>query len=335
MTASDTPRTEALRAPLAAWMTERHQRMMEEIAASLEGVSRLQPDAALLDRLAAALPEPVPAPSAEDRDLGHALDQLEGAPSQAEVLRRLLLGLEAMVERSAVFILKQGLASLYAWKGFEGDHPKAGTNVVPPADLEDLLAGRLLFLGRGPGTRALLKVLTPMEGADALVLPLRIRRKAVALLLVDSGLRQTLDQPQTLRALALAASACLGAHAGKEEEKAPPEPASVHATAPTMVLPEPIREAPAPELDPKLRSSAERFARVLASDIELYFPAKVAQGRSNGNLYRLLGDELDRSRASYVERFGADLETNHHFFQKALVDLLCEGDPGKLGQPPW
>jgi hypothetical protein len=336
MTAPDSPRHEALRAPLSAWVAERHQRMLEEVmAAWQEAMHRFHPDQALLERLASALPASGGLPATDDRDLGLALDALEGASSQAEVLKRLLEGLEPLVERSAIFVMKQGIAALYAWNGFDGDRPKAGTTVVPPPDLEELLSGRVSALGRGPATKALLHVLTPMEGADARILPLRTRRKPVALLLLDSGLRQTLDQPHTLRALALAASACLSLHSGKEEEKAAPEPVPAHPTAPTMLVPEPISEPAAPDLDPKLKAAAERFARVLASDIELYFPAKVAQARTGGNLYGLLGDELNRSRHSFQERFGEELEARQSIFRKAVIDQLCEGDPAKLGPAPW
>ncbi len=336
MTAPESPRHEALRAPLSAWVAERHQRMLEEVmVAWQEAMHRFHPDQPLLDRLAAALPSGAAAPAGDERDLTMALDMLEGSANQAEVLKRLLDGLEPLVERSAIFVLKQGMAALYAWKGFEGDRPKAGATTVPPSDLETLIAGTAHSLGRGPGTKALLQLLTPMEGADARIFPLRLRRKPVALLLVDSGLRQSLDQPQVLRALALAASACLSAHGGKEDEKPAPEPVTAHPTAPTMLVPEPIPEPTAPALDPKVKASAERFARVLASDIELYFPAKVAQARASGNLYGLLGDELDRSRHSFAERFGAEMEATHRIFQRAVVDQLCEGNASKLGAAPW
>ena len=88
-------------------------------------------------------------------------------------------------------------------------------------------------------------------------------------------------------------------------------------------------------LDPKTRSAAERLARVLTGDIELYFPAKVAQARATGNLYGLLRDELERSRQTFLDRFGADLEKDHHIFKDIVVALLCDGDASKLGATPW
>lgn len=96
-----------------------------------------------------------------------------------------------------------------------------------------------------------------------------------------------------------------------------------------------LTAAPAPGLDPKTRAAAERLARVLAGDVELYFPAKVAQARTTGNLYGLLRDELDRSRHTFVDRFGAELETTHGIFRETVISLLCDGNAAKLGSPPW
>ena len=94
-------------------------------------------------------------------------------------------------------------------------------------------------------------------------------------------------------------------------------------------------ESAPPALDPMVRINAERSARVLVGDIELYFPAKVAQGQNQGNLYAAMRDELDRSRASFVERYGAELESQHQIFYKTVVQQLCAGNPSRLGPAPW
>ena len=70
-------------------------------------------------------------------------------------------------------------------------------------------------------------------------------------------------------------------------------------------------------------------------DVELYFPAKVAQARTQGNLYGQLRDELDRSRATFVERFGEDIEAKYRIFTTTVIHLLCDGEVAKLGAAPW
>jgi hypothetical protein len=330
----------ALRAPLEAWLNQQNQTLLEEVIATWQdAMGRFRPDAALLEQLCqAAAPSPAPAPEGLPPAFAAALDLVEGATSQGDLLKRLLDGLSPLVERSALFILKQGLASLYAHRGFEANAPLKPGAVVPPSDLEAVIQG----LGRslrkkGPGYSALLSVLSSYEAGDLAILPLRHKRKAVALLLVDSGLRQKLDHPDLVRALVLAASASLASLASGKEEPAHPEPslAAAQSSAPTQMVPDPIEPHSPVDLDPKTRAAAERLARVLVGDVELYFPSKVVQARSQGNLYGLLRDELDRSRATFVERFGEDTESQHRIFTNTVVHLLCDDDVSKLGRAPW
>ena len=333
------PSHDALRASLEAWLNQRHQSLLEEVmAAWQEGLTRFRPDADLLARLSEAAPSTLVLGNAEssERHLAAALDLIEGATSQSELLKRLLDGLAPFVERSALFILKQGLASLYAQRGFDGEPPRRAGAVVPSPDLEALIHGGLRAIRRsGPAYSALLAPLSSFAAPDLAILPLRHKRKAVALLLVDSGARQKLDRPEQVRALVLAASALLAALAAGREDEHTAAPAEPMPSAPTQMVPEPIEAPTAQELDPRTRAGAERLARVLVGDVELYFPAKVAQARTQGNLYGLLREELDRSRATFVERFGEEVEVRHRIFTTTVLQQLCEGDPAKLGKAPW
>ena len=329
------PSQDALRGPLEVWLTRRDQTLLEEVMAVWqESLARSAPDEAFLARLMEAASAAVPAGDAteSDRQLGLALDLLEGATSQSDLLRRLLDGLAPLVERSALFILKQGLASLYAQRGFDGEASRRGGSVVPPPELEALLREGSAIRRPGPAYRALLGALGTLEASDLAILPLRHKRKTVALLLVDSGLRKVLDQPEQVRALVLATSALLAALASNRDEE---HPAPAAPSAQTQVVPEPIEARPEAALDPRTRANAERLARVLVGDVELYFPAKVAQARTQGNLYGLLRDELERSRATFVERFGEEVELQHRIFTSTVIQQLCEGNARALGPAPW
>ena len=92
--------------------------------------------------------------------------------------------------------------------------------------------------------------------------------------------------------------------------------------------------APA-DLDPRLRAKAERSARVLVEDLQLYFPEKVEAGLRQGNLYALLREELERSLTAFVDRYGAEVEEGHRLFRNAVVASLCGGNPDLLGPAPW
>jgi hypothetical protein len=303
-------------------------------------LDRFHPDDALLAHLREAVSRPEAfafSNAGEDQNLAPALDLLEGATSQSDLLKRLLDALSPLVERSALFILKQGLASLYAHRGFEAEAPAKTGAVVPPKELEALIQGSIRSLRRkGPGYAALIAPISGFEASDAAIFPLCHKKKTVALVLVDSGLRQKLDHPDHARALVLVASGMLASLAAGKEEDSRPHPArESQPSAPTQVVPEPIEPVAPAELDPKTRAAAERLARVLVGDVELYFPDKVTKARTQGNLYGQLRDELERSRATFVERFGEDVEVQYRIFTTTLIQNLCDGDVSKLGPAPW
>lgn len=331
---------------LQEWVNTRQQALLERVmVAWSEAIGQLSPDDGLMETLMASLPAPeplqvvVPEPSHPaddtDADLEAGLELLDVANTQGEVLKHLLDGLQRFAERSALFVLKQGIATIYTHRGFDGETPKAGAPVVPPPELEELINSRIRTIAApGPAYLALLAPLSRFQATDLRVLPLRLRKKIVALLMVDSGLRQTIDHPSHVRALALAAEARLSYLAGvKDEERT--APVESHPSTLTQRIPEAIAEPPAGVLDPKIRINAERSARVLVGDIELYFPAKVTQGQQQGSLYGVLRDELDRSRASFVERYGSELEAQHQIFYHTVVQQLCGGDASRLGPAPW
>ncbi|HJU82705.1 MAG TPA: hypothetical protein VJ600_00700 [Holophagaceae bacterium] len=370
------------------------------MAACQTSLVGLQADDDLLRRLASAVPPPAAAAGPADALLGQALDALDGARTQAEALQRLLDGMAPLAARCALFVLKQDIPSLYGWRGFEGESPKPGSQIVPPPDLVDLIQGRgHLIRELGSSYWTLLAPLSSLRAADVRIMPLRMRRRTLALVMFDAGLQPAIAHPEQARALVMATAATLGVISAMAAEGSggtstmelpaapaqaappPPPPAAVepppHAartqslplpplppTSPRSTSPDlvprlerthpgleptpaasrpaiPLPPPPAPatpaagDLDPKTRAAAERLARVLVGDIELYFPAKVEQAKTQGNLYGLLREELERSRHTFIERFGEPLEAAHGIFRQTVVGQLCEGDRGKLGKAPW
>ena len=336
---ADQPPNDPLLARLEAWLNHQNQILLEEVMATWQSrLERFHPDEALLAHLREAAPEA--SSGTQEQDLGATLDLIEGASSQSDLLKRLLDALALLVERSAIFILKQGTVSLYAHRGFGAEAPAKAGAVAPPEELEALIAGSIPAIRHAsPGYAALIAPIGAQTAADAAIFPLRHKKKAVALVLVDSGLRPALERPEQARALVLGASAMLAAlAAGKDEDSRihPPPEAQPAAPAPTPApAPAPREPALAVDLDLKTRAAAERLARVLVGDVELYFPEKIAQVRTQGNLYGQLRDELERSRATFVERFGEDVEIRYRIFTSTVIQQLCDGDASKLGTAPW
>jgi outer membrane biosynthesis protein TonB len=81
----------------------------------------------------------------------------------------------------------------------------------------------------------------------------------------------------------------------------------------------------------RLHNDARRFARLLVSEIKLYNEQKVAEGRSQGDLYARLREYIDRSREMYDKRVRPEVAQRYDYFHNELVSTLAEGDEAKLG----
>jgi hypothetical protein len=87
-----------------------------------------------------------------------------------------------------------------------------------------------------------------------------------------------------------------------------------------------------PEAERSKHVEAKKIARLLVSEIKLYNEAKVAVGRKNRDLYERLKEDIERSRANYIDRVGQDLSARTTYFRDELVATLAEGDAGALGK---
>ena len=125
-------------------------------------------------------------------------------------------------------------------------------------------------------------------------------------------------------------------------ETTPEEPTSAWTTpAPVEATPEAPRrrygqDADLPvevagEEERRLHNDARRFARLLISEIKLYNEQKVAEGRSEHDLYDRLREYIDRSREMYDKRVKAEVASRYDYFHGELVNTLAEGDASKLG----
>lgn len=112
------------------------------------------------------------------------------------------------------------------------------------------------------------------------------------------------------------------------EYKEPEEKEPAEEEAPPEETPE---EEPIPEEDKKTHEDAQRFARLLVQEIALYHPKELAQGKKNGNLYKLLEEDINRSREAYDKRFQKSSVKDRDYFTKALIEHLADGDDSLLG----
>jgi len=81
----------------------------------------------------------------------------------------------------------------------------------------------------------------------------------------------------------------------------------------------------------RIHTDAQRFARLLVSEVKLYNEQKVVEGRNERDLYKRLREHIDRSRQMYDQRVKPEVAQRYDYFHHELVNTLAEGDAGKLG----
>jgi hypothetical protein len=81
----------------------------------------------------------------------------------------------------------------------------------------------------------------------------------------------------------------------------------------------------------RLHNDARRFARLLVSEIKLYNEQKVREGRSQGDIYERLREDIDRSREMYDKRVAPPVAAKYDYFHQEVVNTLADGDAGRLG----
>ncbi len=98
--------------------------------------------------------------------------------------------------------------------------------------------------------------------------------------------------------------------------------------------------APAPAADPfanlspedaDVHRKAQRFARLLVDEIKLYNQAKVAEGRKNKDLYGRLKEDIEKSRGTFLKRYGNSAAAGADYFSQELIRSLAEDDPSIMG----
>ncbi|MEW6775901.1 MAG: hypothetical protein AB1405_06390 [Bdellovibrionota bacterium] len=81
-------------------------------------------------------------------------------------------------------------------------------------------------------------------------------------------------------------------------------------------------------------TAAQRLARAIVSDIQLYNQDKVKQGIEEDTLFDTLSEEIQEGRALYEQRVAPEIVQNHNFFDLAIVDVLIKYS-GKIKSKIW
>jgi len=288
--------------------------------------------------------------------------------SQADILRALLDGAAESMQRVALFVNKSGNVTAWQSRGFANESAFKGLVLSGSSglagraiqDREDVSAAAAEFSQEFIDTHG-----NPCDG-NATVLPLIVRDKVVAVVYADagvdaggkadlSGVRVLVKAASSwLEIIALRKTAGGGDAAVAEPEPGRPEPPAASPPSPPAAVAPPPPAPPAPVAAPaaaaaakaavpgfdvsglspeeqEVHKKAKRFAKLLVDEIKLYNQAKVAEGRSNKDLYRRLKEDIDKSRATYEKRFGATAAASGGYFTAEVVRILADNDASILG----
>lgn len=299
---------------------------VEELRTSLTSEMRRKLEATL---------EPAPGTAPTDQ-LNSAIESMQQFTAQGDILRSLLDGAARFSGRSALFVVKGNSLTGWQGRGFAHEDRLKSTNL----DVGQGLAGRAIRDRStvAAGAREFDSGFISQQGApadgNAWLLPLVVRDKVAAVLYSDGGTGGKRVDSSALQILVRGAGQWLEIltarkTSGTAEVAAA---ASASATAGPVVAPTTAR---APQSfsgdEQELHTKAQRFAKLLVDEIRLYNQAKVKEGRQNRELYKVLREDIEKSRDTYNRRYANTSVAEAGYFTQEVIRILADNDASVLG----
>lgn len=295
--------------------------------------------------------------SAVSSVLNSAISSIQESTAQADILKALLEGVSKFSARTALFVVRGTTLAGWQARGFSEENLR-NVNI----DGSKGLASRAIQARSQASSAAsefdasfVQQQGSPWDG-NATLFPLVVKDKVAALLYCDSGREANrhsdysavelltrhaclwLEHAAVKRHLstgadvASAATAPAGTPAGwavapasKPVTSTPPSAIAIGAAVPEPA----IDNLPAEEQE--LHKKARRFAKLLVDEIKLYNQAKVSEGKQNRALYRVLREDIEKSRATYDKRYGSTPVAPAKYFDSEVVRILADNDRSLMG----
>jgi hypothetical protein len=263
-----------------------------------------------------------------ERLLG-AVRALDAASSLTDVLDRLVNAARDEAGRAALLVVRG--ASLRGWThaGFPDGTPSAADLHVPASDA-GLLSAAIAARDVRTTTEASHDVASGSVPAPftlssddrvGIAVPVLVDGHAVAVLYADDDgeLPRTVPSawPERVELLTRHASRCLEGVTARHTGAGNASGQTAEARADSAKVDD---------------EAAQRFARLLVSEIKLYHEPIVDEGRRARDLRHRLHAEIERARKLYEERVPPGVRDHTDYFEQELVRTLAGGDPVLLGR---
>jgi len=276
-----------------------------------------------------------------------AVRRLFQASSITEVGSTLLETACAWAGRTALLVQKGD--SLTGWRAFGFDRATVGSDgfaqawasfeiKLPEAPAMAHAVERreaVVCLATADQISAALANLVALDANEKVYLfPLSLRQTVVAVLYADGSDAAQEVQPAAIDLLCAVAGIAMEAISSRPAPRGRAETESGGLELPgarpsVHQAPADWEKMPSEERDVHLR--AQRFARVLVADLQLYRSEEIREGRRIKDLYGRLRDEIDKSREVYQRKFGHTPAGSVDYFHVELLHTLADDQEDALG----
>jgi hypothetical protein len=255
--------------------------------------------------------------------LVEAVRGLDGALSLTAILDALADAAGRHTPRSALLVVRHGELRGWQWSGFDASLGEARALRVEPAD--DSLVSRACRTGTAQAASGPASTDTPLAPSTAdraaVAVPVTVDGEVVAVLYGDDDggePRQVPSAwPELLEVMARHAGRCLESMTARRLPAWGQAPPRVETAA-----------------DASEEAAAQRYARLLVSEIRLYHEAALEAARREAEILRRLRPQIARAQQLYAERVPARIRARTDYFEQELVRTLAGGDAALLGQIP-
>ena len=297
--------------------------------------------------------------------LQKAVSVIQAGTTQKEILRALLENTVLYSGRAALFVVKNGAATGWQGTGFSNESIKDAPLDVASGLVAKVMQSRTAETGTAAEfDQGFMSKFGAPSDSSAALLPLLFKDKVSALVYADAGTEGGTLDSAALDVLVRATSAWLEVISQRKQAQkdgtatATTIEEAMHVAAPVndpFAAHAPLHTKPQPEAEPapvaamsaaaawggptstpagedsEIQRKAQRFARLLMDEVKLYNQAKVAEGRKHKDLYDRLKEDIEKSRATYLKRYGNSVAGAAEYFNQELIRSLAEDDVSLLG----
>jgi len=156
-----------------------------------------------------------------------------------------------------------------------------------------------------------------------------VRDKVAALLYSDAGIQGKKVDSSALQVLVRSAGQWLEILTARKSNGAQ-DASGMGATTSSSNSRQTTVQTLSPE-EQELHTKAKRFAKLLVDEIRLYNQAKVNEGRQSRDLYRILREDIEKSRDTYNRRYANTSVADAGYFTEEVIRILADNDASVLG----